>query len=59
MGTPSERLASQIVERLFAEGLVRPEDAARLVSKVAEVKARAEDWRLAVEQAQTGAREDA
>jgi hypothetical protein len=58
MSTPSERLASRIVERLVAEGLVAREDAARLLPKIAGGKTRTEDWRLAVEKALPGVRAD-
>lgn len=52
MDTPSKQLASKIIERLVEEKLIRPGDRAKLLSKLAEGKISAEDWRLAVELAQ-------
>lgn len=51
MSTPSNQLAQRIVDRLLAENLIRLADAARLAAGIAQGKARAEDWRLAVEKA--------
>lgn len=49
MDTPSERLASKIMDRLVESNLLAPDDRAKLLSKLAEGKVRAEDWRLAIE----------
>jgi hypothetical protein len=49
MDTPSGKLASKILERLAAEKLLRPEDQAKLQTKLAGGQLTAEDWRLAVE----------
>ena len=49
METPSQILASKIVERLSKEHLVTPETAQKLSSPLATGKLKAEDWRLAVE----------
>ncbi len=59
MSTPSERLAERIAERLVAEGLVRREDAPRLVPRIAAGEMQAEYWRIAVERALRGAGDDA
>lgn len=49
MNTPSEQLASNIVNRLVAEGLVSEAQGKRLEPLLATGKATAEDWRLPVE----------
>ena len=49
MDTPSERLATRIIERLIAEGLVAPADGKKLQAKLADGKLRPEDWRLPLE----------
>ncbi len=58
MSTPSERLTTQIVDRLVAEGLVTTEDAPRLLPRIEEGNMRPEDWRLAVENALMGVTAD-
>ncbi len=40
MDTPSERLATRIIERLIAEGLVAPADGKKLQAKLANGKLR-------------------
>lgn len=52
MDTPSEQLASKILERLIKERLLTPDDRAKLLSKLAEGKLKSEDWHLAIELAQ-------
>jgi hypothetical protein len=52
MDTPSEKLASKILDRLVESKLLAPEDREKLLSKLAEGKLRADDWRLAIELAQ-------
>jgi hypothetical protein len=49
METPSDKLASKILERLAAEKLLRPDDQRKLLAKFAAGQLSAEDWRLAVE----------
>ncbi len=51
MSNPSEVLAARIMERLVVEGLVRQNDAASAVSRLASGKLKAEDWRLLIENA--------
>jgi hypothetical protein len=47
--TPSTKLASTILDRLVAEHLLSPDDHKKLMSKLAEGKLRAQDWRLPIE----------
>jgi hypothetical protein len=49
------KLAGTILERLVAEHLLSPDDHKKLLSKLAEGKLRAQDWRLPIEVA--GAKE--
>lgn len=49
MSSPSQELASQIVDRLIKEKLLEESARARLLAKLSEGKLRAEDWRLAIE----------
>lgn len=51
MGTPSEKLAAKIAERLVAEKLVTAEDGQKLQAKLAAGKLTQEDWRLPIERA--------
>jgi hypothetical protein len=53
MSTPSDQLASRIVEWLLAERLVSHSDAARLTARIADGKITADEWRRAVEHAPT------
>ena len=53
MDTPSGQLASRILKRLIEEKLFRPADEAKLLSNLAEGKLKPEDWRLAIELAQS------
>ena len=52
MDTPSQKLSAKIIDRLVAEKLVSAEDGKKLVTKLAEGKLRAEDWRLPLELAE-------
>lgn len=52
METPSTQLAAKILDRLLQEKLIRAEDRAKLLPKLAEGKLKSEDWRLAVELSQ-------
>ncbi len=54
MTTPSKQLADLILNRLAAEGLIRPDDQHKLLAKLADGKLRAEDWRFAVEPSSQG-----
>jgi len=49
MDVPSQELAKRVLERLVAEKLLRPDDAQKLLPKLAEGQLRPEDWRLALE----------
>ena len=49
MDTPSGQLAAKIMDQLILEGILTPEDPAKLLSKLADGQLRSEDWRLAVE----------
>jgi hypothetical protein len=49
MQTPSSQLAAKIIDRLVREKLLTLEESKKILSKIAEGKARAEDWRLAIE----------
>jgi hypothetical protein len=49
MDTPSGQLAAKIMDRLILEGILTPEDRAKLLSKLAGGQLQSEDWRLAVE----------
>lgn len=49
MDTPSEQLASKILDRLITQKLLTPDDRAKLLSKLAAGKLKSEDWRLALE----------
>jgi hypothetical protein len=51
MSTPSDQLASLIVERLIAERLVSSADAPHLAARIADGKIQADEWRLAIERA--------
>ena len=51
VSTPSEALAAHILDRLAAEGLVRPEDVRRALDKVAAGTMTAADWRRVLERA--------
>lgn len=53
MKSPSLQLADKILDRLVKEHLLSEEDKAKLRTKLAEGKLRAEDWRLALELAQS------
>jgi hypothetical protein len=47
--SPSEKLAALILERLIREKLLTRSEAKKVLSKLAEGKLRAEDWRAAIE----------
>ena len=49
MDTPSKQLAEKIMERLIADGLMMSDDRKRLLTKLADGKLKPEDWRLAIE----------
>lgn len=49
METPSQTLASKIIERLIREELITAEAAKAIQPKLADGKLRAEDWRLPIE----------
>ncbi len=49
MDTPSQVLATKIVERLVKEKLLTSQAAKKLLSSLADGKLRAEDWRLPIE----------
>jgi len=49
MDSPSQQLASRILNRLIEEKLLASSDHKKLLSKLSEGKLRAEDWRLAIE----------
>jgi len=53
--SPSQLLAERVVQRLIAERLLAPGDAARLQSRLIDGKLKAEDWRVAVEKAAAAA----
>lgn len=55
MSNPSEALAAHILDRLTADGLLRPEDVKPALSKFAGGKLTADDWRLYVEKAAAAA----
>jgi len=57
--SPTQQLAERVVQRLLAERLVTPEDAARLQSKLTDGKLRPEDWRVVLEHAGDVATRDA
>lgn len=49
MDTPSQKLASKIVERLVSEKLLNVEAGKKLLPKLMAGKLNAEDWRLPIE----------
>lgn len=49
MKIPSQQLAEKIIDRLVREKLLTLQESAKILSKLAEGKIRAEDWRLALE----------
>jgi hypothetical protein len=49
MGTPSDKLAENIIGRLLAEELIGEESAKKLLAPLAAGKARSEDWQVFVE----------
>jgi hypothetical protein len=49
METPSEQLAAAILDRLINEGLLTPPDHKKLSDKLADGALKPEDWRLAIE----------
>ena len=51
MTKPSVQLAERIIQRLQAEQLVLPADAARTQGRLIDGKLGGEDWRLALEKA--------
>lgn len=51
MTSPTQQLAERIVQRLLADGLMTPGDAARLQAKLIDGKLKPEDWRVALEKA--------
>ena len=51
MNTPSEALAAHILDRLGAEGLLRPEDVKRALAKVAAGTITAAEWRTLLDRA--------
>lgn len=57
--TASEQLAGKIIQRLIDEKLLSASDGKKLVPKMAAGKARAEDWRLAIEKSMPEVENDA
>jgi len=51
MDTPSQKLASKIIDRLVSEKLLDADAGKRLLPRFAAGKLRPEDWRLPVETA--------
>ena len=51
METPSLKLAKQTMDRLVTEQLITPKEAEKFAQKFSEGRVKAEDWRLAVENA--------
>lgn len=51
---PSLQLAEKIIERLVAEQLVSPSEAAKMQAELSEGRLGAEDWRLLVEKSAKG-----
>ena len=49
MDTPSQKLATKIIERLVSEKLLDAEAGKQLLPQLATGKLRAEDWRLPIE----------
>lgn len=49
METPSSRLATAIIERLIREKFLTADEGKKILPKITGGKARAEDWRLAIE----------
>ena len=49
MDTPSQALASKIIDRLIQEKLISQSTAKKMQPKLAEGKIKAEDWRFAIE----------
>jgi hypothetical protein len=47
--TPSVRLASQVIENLIAEGLLRESSRKTFLTKLASCKVKDEDWKLELE----------
>jgi hypothetical protein len=47
--TPSVRLASQVIEKLIAEGLLRESSRKTLLTKLAYGNVNDEDWKLELE----------
>lgn len=47
--TPSVRLASQVIEKLIAEGLLRESSRKTLLTKLASGNVNNEDWKLELE----------
>jgi hypothetical protein len=54
MDTPSQALASKILDRLIQEKLISQATAKKMHSKLAEGKIRVEDWRFSIEQNEKG-----
>ena len=52
MDTPSQKLASKILDRLIEAELLMLDDRSTLLPVLAEGKIKPEDWRLAIELAQ-------
>lgn len=52
MDTPSEKLASKILDQLIEAKLLMPDDRGKLLLGLSEGKLKPEDWRLAIELAQ-------
>jgi hypothetical protein len=52
MNSPSQQLASQILDRLIKEKLLDENARTKLLAELSEGKLRAEDWRLAIEMVQ-------
>lgn len=49
METPSQKLATKIVERLISEKLISADAGKKLQGPLAEGKLRAEDWQVPIE----------
>jgi len=51
MDTPSQKLATKIIDRLVSEKILNSEAGNKLLPRLATGKLRAEDWRLPIETA--------
>jgi len=53
--SPSEALAREVVDRLIAAGLLRPDKRDALTAKIAAGNMKGEDWKLEIDLAQAKA----